>query len=159
MAKTYTSFFQVVDLLVHSVKSFKIWGPFGFKGSITICIIYIYIHIYICLSINLSFYQEIRKYIQMIYRYTIYKVYRINIHYKRVRRQNSMQLLNIQNASQNSPNLLAYPIGSMYDIFTYIWLIFMVNVRTCTIHGSYGYPFYSIDFYEKEFNSYHLNRC
>ncbi len=34
-----------------------------------------------------------------------------------------------------------YPIGSMYGIFTYIWLIFMVNVGKYTIHGSlvYGY--------------------
>ena len=30
------------------------------------------------------------------------------------------------------------PIGSMYGIFTYIWLIFMVNVGRYTIHGSYG---------------------
>ena len=30
------------------------------------------------------------------------------------------------------------PIGSMYGIFTYIWLIFMVNVGKYTIHGSYG---------------------
>ncbi len=29
-------------------------------------------------------------------------------------------------------------IGSMYGIFTYIWLIFMVNVGTYTIHGYYG---------------------
>ena len=26
----------------------------------------------------------------------------------------------------------------MYGIFTYIWLIFMVNVGEYTIHGSYG---------------------
>ena len=26
----------------------------------------------------------------------------------------------------------------MYDIFTYIWLMFMVNVGKYTIHGSYG---------------------
>ena len=26
----------------------------------------------------------------------------------------------------------------MYGIFTYIWLIFMVNVHKYTIHGSYG---------------------
>ena len=32
-----------------------------------------------------------------------------------------------------------YPIGSMYGIFTYIWLIFMVNATKYTIHGSYGY--------------------
>ena len=32
-----------------------------------------------------------------------------------------------------------YPIGSMYGIFTYIWLIFMVNVGKYTIHGSYVY--------------------
>ena len=33
---------------------------------------------------------------------------------------------------------LLNPIGSMYDIFTYIWLIFMVNVGIYTTHGSYG---------------------
>ena len=33
------------------------------------------------------------------------------------------------------------PIGSMYGIFTYIWLIFMVNVGKYTIHGSYGNAF------------------
>ena len=26
----------------------------------------------------------------------------------------------------------------MYGIFTYIWLIFMVNLGEYTIHGSYG---------------------
>ena len=31
--------------------------------------------------------------------------------------------------------LFIYPIGSMYGIFTYIWLIFMVNVGKYTIHG------------------------
>ena len=30
------------------------------------------------------------------------------------------------------------PIWSTYGIFTYIWLIFMVNVGKYTIHGSYG---------------------
>ena len=30
------------------------------------------------------------------------------------------------------------PIRSMYGVFTYIWLIFMVNVGKYTIHGSYG---------------------
>ena len=30
------------------------------------------------------------------------------------------------------------PRGSMYSIFTYIWVIFMVNVGRYTIHGSYG---------------------
>ena len=30
------------------------------------------------------------------------------------------------------------PIGSMYGIFTYIWLICMVNVGKYTIHGWYG---------------------
>ena len=29
----------------------------------------------------------------------------------------------------------------MYGIFTYIWLIFMVNVGKYTIHGSYGWWF------------------
>ena len=32
----------------------------------------------------------------------------------------------------------AGPIGSMYGIFPYIWLIFMVNVGKYTIHGSSG---------------------
>ena len=32
-----------------------------------------------------------------------------------------------------------YPIGSMYGIFTYIWLIFLVNVGKYTIHGLFGY--------------------
>ena len=32
-----------------------------------------------------------------------------------------------------------FPIGSMYGIFTYIWLFLMVNVREYTIHGSYGF--------------------
>ena len=31
-----------------------------------------------------------------------------------------------------------YPFPSMYGIFTYIWLIFMVNVGKYTIHGWYG---------------------
>ena len=30
------------------------------------------------------------------------------------------------------------PIGSMYGIFTYIWLILVANVGKYTIHGSYG---------------------
>ena len=30
------------------------------------------------------------------------------------------------------------PIGSMYGIYVYIWLIFMVNADKYTIHGSYG---------------------
>ena len=30
------------------------------------------------------------------------------------------------------------PISSMYGIFTYIWLVYMVNVGKYTIHGSYG---------------------
>ena len=35
-------------------------------------------------------------------------------------------------------NTVHNPIGSMYGIFTYIWLISMVNVGKYTIHGSYG---------------------
>ena len=35
------------------------------------------------------------------------------------------------------------PIGSMYGIFTYIWLIFMVNVGECAIYGSYGIEYRS----------------
>ena len=37
----------------------------------------------------------------------------------------------------------SYPIPSMYGIFTYIWLNFMVNVGKYTVHGCYGYK---IDF-------------
>ena len=33
---------------------------------------------------------------------------------------------------------VSIPIGSMYGAFTYIWLIFVVNVGKSTIHGSYG---------------------
>ena len=36
---------------------------------------------------------------------------------------------------------IQYPIGSMYGIYTYIWLILMVNVGKYTIHGSYGYMY------------------
>ena len=36
-----------------------------------------------------------------------------------------------------SIHLLANPTGSMYGIFTYIQLMFMVNVGKYTIHGSY----------------------
>ena len=38
------------------------------------------------------------------------------------------------------------PIGSMYSIFTYMWLIFMVNVAKYTIHGSYGRITFSIQY-------------
>ena len=36
------------------------------------------------------------------------------------------------------PSSQAIPTPSMYGIFTYIWLIFMVNVGEYTIHGWYG---------------------
>ena len=34
---------------------------------------------------------------------------------------------------------ISYPIGSMYGISPYIWLICMLHVGKYTIHGSYGY--------------------
>ena len=37
----------------------------------------------------------------------------------------------------NTRNLYI-PIGSMYGIFTYIWVIFRANVGKYSIHGSYG---------------------
>ena len=40
-----------------------------------------------------------------------------------------------------SPFKLWLPIGSMYGIFTYIWLNFVVNVGKYTIRGSYGLCF------------------
>ena len=38
-----------------------------------------------------------------------------------------------------------YPKGSMYGIFTYIWLIFMVYLSKYTIHGSNGYNLPVVD--------------
>ena len=38
----------------------------------------------------------------------------------------------------DGPVAVALPIGSMYGIFTYIWLKFMVNVGKYPIHGWYG---------------------
>ena len=34
---------------------------------------------------------------------------------------------------------VTFPIQSMYGIFTYIWLMFMVHVGKYTIHGFYGF--------------------
>ena len=34
------------------------------------------------------------------------------------------------------------PIGSMYGIFTYIWVIYGVNAGKYSIHGSYGIIIY-----------------
>ena len=48
-----------------------------------------------------------------------------------------MKLLDAINASNAVTK--SYPIGSIYGIFTYIWLIFMANVGKYIIHGSYGY--------------------
>ena len=39
----------------------------------------------------------------------------------------------------NYYNIYIYPRCSMYGIFTYIWLIFGVNVGKYSIHGAYGY--------------------
>ena len=39
----------------------------------------------------------------------------------------------------SNEQLRIYPMGSMYSIYTYIWLIFMVNVGKYTIDGYYGY--------------------
>ena len=44
--------------------------------------------------------------------------------------------------SCNGNGIIVYPIGSMCGIFTYIWLIFIVNVGKYTVHGSYGYYTY-----------------
>ena len=37
-----------------------------------------------------------------------------------------------------------YPICSMYSIFTYIWVIYGVNVGKYSIHGAYGYGYVPI---------------
>ena len=34
--------------------------------------------------------------------------------------------------------IIQLPMGSMYGIFAYTWVIFMINVGKYTIHGSYG---------------------
>ena len=44
----------------------------------------------------------------------------------------------VQSNLCNEWKVLLSPIGSMYGIFTYIWLIFMVNVGKYTIHGCNG---------------------
>ena len=38
-----------------------------------------------------------------------------------------------QRKKRSSPYISPVPIGSMYDIFTYIWLIFMVNIAKYTV--------------------------
>ena len=43
--------------------------------------------------------------------------------------------------SQKLAVIIPMPIPSMYGIFTYFWLIFMVNVAKYTIHGCYGYAY------------------
>ena len=68
-------------------------------------------------------------------------------------------VLTISNRNQTKPNILKQrfkgslrvykvcPTTSMYSIFTYIWLIFMifmVNAGKYTIHGSYGCCYWSI---------------
>ena len=35
---------------------------------------------------------------------------------------------------------IAYPRCSMYEIFTYVWVIFRANIGKYSIHGAYGYP-------------------
>ena len=46
--------------------------------------------------------------------------------------------LDAQGFADTFPEGIPIPIQSMYGIFTYIYLIFMVNVGKYTIHGSYG---------------------
>ncbi len=52
-------------------------------------------------------------------------------------RGENKQYLSCHHPGYNYP--LLESIGSMYGVFAYIWLIFMVNVGKYTIHGSYGY--------------------
>ena len=62
----------------------------------------------------------------------------LKAHYKRLEAGPPLKTGN--NVSKNgSPFILQFPIASMYGIFTYIYLIFMVNVGKYTIHGSYGF--------------------
>ena len=49
--------------------------------------------------------------------------------------------------------MVTEPIGSMYGIFTYIWLIFMVNVGKYTIHGLLGESFVDLSYLTKLSNS------
>ena len=55
----------------------------------------------------------------------------------------------------------SYPVGSMYGIFTYMCLIFMVNVGKYTVHGSYGYTefFVSGRFFFRLLKQYVFARC
>ena len=49
----------------------------------------------------------------------------------------------------------------MYGIFTYIWVIFRVNVGKYTIHGAFGYVFESptSDDVHYALRSFHLPCC
>ena len=52
-------------------------------------------------------------------------------------------LVDLRASSKTKENtqlfFVSHTIPSMYDIFAYIWLIFMVNVGKYIVHGSYGY--------------------
>ena len=62
----------------------------------------------------------------------------LKAHYKRL--EAGLPFKTGNNVSKNgSPFILQFPIASMYGIFTYIYLIFMVNVGKYTIHGSSGF--------------------
>ena len=51
-----------------------------------------------------------------------------------------------------------YPICSMYSIFTYIWVIYGVNVGKYSIHGAYGYMIFIDVFFHGLNYSVHLHR-
>jgi hypothetical protein len=40
--------------------------------------------------------------------------------------------------NEKPPNMANIPICSMYGVFTYIWVIYGVNVGKYSIHGAYG---------------------
>ena len=55
--------------------------------------------------------------------------------------------------------ILANPIPSMYGIFTYIWLIFMVNVGKYTIHGLFGNTIWPRHLFSYAVNLKRWNKC
>ena len=42
------------------------------------------------------------------------------------------------NYGSTKKDVTTQPIGSMYAIFTYIWVIFRADVGKYSIHGAYG---------------------
>ena len=115
----YTSYTPKQKNTTHQKKTWVMFSSFAFSAILgTPWVLYIYIYISIAV---LKFFRT--------------GLCRSKRHMPRHRR--SGELCTWRTKQWNDPKI-NIPIGSMYGIFTYIWLIFMVNVGKYTIHGSYG---------------------